>query len=199
MIEEHLDVEKMWQIATTAPEVPEQTNVWDVMEKVVAGANTATKVVVPCATTMPVVPEAAEDDAAPRIGYVHDDALWFYYDENLQALQHAGAELVRLSVTSPAEWPHIDALYLGGGFPETLHKEISANTTVCEHVRMLAEQNMPIYAECGGFMYLCQGLLQDDTLSPMAGVLPVKTQLCKRPQGWDTLMPRSLSRIRITL
>lgn len=182
IIEEHLDVEKMWQIASAASKTPEQSNVWDVTEKVSRGANEAKKIDTPCATTMPSCPELVPT-TAPRIGYVHDDALWFYYDENLQALQHAGAQLIRLSVTAHDDWPEIDALYLGGGFPETMHEAITANKKICEHVRMLAENEMPIYAECGGFMYLCKALVQEETISPMAGVLPVETQLCKRPQG----------------
>lgn len=182
IIEEHLDVEAMWQIATAASNLPEQPDVWDVTEKIVTGANAAPHIESPCATTMPQCPEV-QATAAPRIGYVHDDALWFYYDENLQALQHAGAQLIRLSVTSDADWPQIDALYLGGGFPETLHESIAANKKICEHVHALAEKNMPIYAECGGFMYLCKALVQEGATSPMSGVLPVKTELCNRPQG----------------
>lgn len=182
IIEEHLDVEAMWQIATSASQISTQPDLWDVVEKVSAGANATQNISAPCTTTIPNCPVQAASEA-PRIGYVHDDALWFYYDENLQALQHAGAELVRLSVTATDDWPQIDALYLGGGFPETLCDAITANTKISSHVRTLAEQNMPIYAECGGFMYLCDSLLQDGKVSPMAGVLPVQTKLCKRPQG----------------
>ncbi|SIN92396.1 cobyrinate a,c-diamide synthase [Halodesulfovibrio marinisediminis] len=182
IIEEHLDIEKMWKIASAAPNISEQPDVWDVTEKIVTGANTESKIDTPCATTMPSCPEV-EPTTAPRIGYVHDDALWFYYDENLQALQHAGAQLVRLSITSDKDWPQIDALYLGGGFPETMHEAITANKKICEHVRALAENEMPIYAECGGFMFLCKALVQESATSPMAGVLPVQTKLCKRPQG----------------
>ncbi|MCT4627706.1 cobyrinate a,c-diamide synthase [Halodesulfovibrio sp.] len=182
IIEDHLDLEKMWKLASAAPNVSAQPNVWDVTEKVVTGANTAPQITTPCSTTMPHCEDVASS-TKPCIGYVHDDALWFYYDENLQALQHAGARLVRLSVTSPQDWAKIDALYLGGGFPETLHESIAANTKISEHVRSLAESGMPIYAECGGFMYLCKALVQETATSPMADVLPVQTQLCKRPQG----------------
>ena len=95
-------------------------------------------------------PETA--DSPVRIGYVRDAALWFYYEENLQALRHAGAELIELSLLSPEPWPELDALYLGGGFPETLAGRIADNTSLRTHIRELAESGLPIYAECGGFM-----------------------------------------------
>ncbi len=118
-----------------------------------------------------------------RIGYVHDAALWFYYPENLEALEHAGAELVRLSILSDEPWPEVDGLYLGGGFPEVFAKEISANRGVLEQIRAMSESGKPIYAECGGFMILCDALEYEGKSHPMAGVFPVGTTFCKRPQG----------------
>lgn len=118
-----------------------------------------------------------------RIGYVHDAALWFYYPENLEALEHAGAELVRLSLLSGEPWPDIDGLYLGGGFPEVFAAEIAANRAVLDHLRVLSESGLPIYAECGGFMVLCDTLEIDGAAHAMAGVFPVSTTFCPRPQG----------------
>ncbi len=124
---------------------------------------------------------------APVIGYVYDAALWFYYPENLQALEHAGAKLTRLSLLSDEPWPEIHGLYLGGGFPETHAKALSANTLVRAHVRALAQAGLPIYAECGGFMYLCASLAIDQNGDngehALAGVFPLTTRLCPRPQG----------------
>ena len=96
----------------------------DVTGNVASGANAVATVVEPCSTTIPRCPEKTSPADARESGMCIDDALWFYYDENLQALQHAGGRLVRLSITTPEPWPEIDALYLGGGFPETLHNEI---------------------------------------------------------------------------
>jgi cobyrinic acid a,c-diamide synthase len=118
-----------------------------------------------------------------RIGYVRDAALWFYYAENLEALRRAGAELVELSIVSDREWPVIDGLYLGGGFPETQADAISANYGVMERIRVLAESGLPIYAECGGLMYLGRSILCNGREHHMAGVLPFKAELCERPQG----------------
>ena len=122
-------------------------------------------------------------DKRARIGYVRDAALWFYYPENLEALEHAGAELVRLSLLDGEPWPEIDGLYLGGGFPEVFAERIAANRSALEHLRSLAESGLPVYAECGGFMVLCEGLEIDGTRHAMAGVFPLTTTFRPRPQG----------------
>ena len=119
----------------------------------------------------------------PRIGYVLDAALWFYYQENLEALAHAGADLVPVSLLSPEPWPDVHGLYLGGGFPETQAQALADNTTIRSHVLALSRQGLPIYAECGGFMYLCEELHADSAVYPMAGIFPLATTLCARPQG----------------
>lgn len=120
---------------------------------------------------------------APVIGYVHDAALWFYYPENLEALARAGAELRRVSLLSPDSWPELHGLYLGGGFPETQAASLSANVGIRRHVRALAERGLPMYAECGGFMYLCRAVHLDGVQHDLAGVFPLTTRLCPRPQG----------------
>jgi cobyrinic acid a,c-diamide synthase len=133
-----------------------------------------------------IPPPIFSQEPAPkkvRIGYVHDAALWFYYPENLEALEHAGAELVRLSILSNDQWPQLDGLYMGGGFPEVFAEEISHNTEVLKGIRKLAESGAPVYAECGGFMALCDFLEFQGERYPMAGVFPVGTTFCPKPQG----------------
>ncbi|QTO40174.1 cobyrinate a,c-diamide synthase [Desulfovibrio desulfuricans] len=133
----------------------------------------------------------------PRIAYVRDSALWFYYEENLEALERAGAELVRLEIVGPHSgvWPAlrgekpqhdeagaIDGLYLGGGFPEDCAADLSASP----HLRTLAAwagAGLPIYAECGGFMLLAQGIEREGVLWPMSNIFPVVAQFCGKPQG----------------
>ena len=119
----------------------------------------------------------------PRIGYVLDAALWFYYQENLEALRRAGAQLVEVSLLSAQDWPKLDGLYLGGGFPETQAQALADNAAARTRVLELSRGGLPIYAECGGFMYLCEELHADGTIYPMAGVFPLATTLCARPQG----------------
>ncbi|WP_346665836.1 cobyrinate a,c-diamide synthase [uncultured Mailhella sp.] len=141
------------------------------------------------ARTAPPIPDISEDDAPvtvpaerPRIGYVQDRAMWFYYEENLEALRDAGADLVRLDLFDDAPWPQIDGLYLGGGYPELFADAISASSHLAD-IRALSLANRPIYAECGGFMLLCRSLLLDDGEHPMAGLLPAQPRFYRRPQG----------------
>lgn len=127
-------------------------------------------------------PDPARSGRA-TIGYVRDAALWFYYPENLEALERAGATLHEISLLTPDPWPELHGLYLGGGFPETQAEALAANHPILLRLRELSAQGLPIYAECGGFMVLCRSLKAQDATYPMAGVLPVDTVLCERPQG----------------
>ncbi|ACS78856.1 cobyrinate a,c-diamide synthase [Maridesulfovibrio salexigens] len=122
-------------------------------------------------------------ESKPVIGVVRDEALWFYYEENLEALRRAGAEVKEVSIFSSEPWPEIHGLYLGGGFPETLAPEISRNSVIREYVRSLAESGLPIFAECGGFMYLGRDVEYEGQKYAMSGVLDLSTRLCPRPQG----------------
>ncbi|CAN2039376.1 Cobyrinate a,c-diamide synthase [Candidatus Magnetomoraceae bacterium gMMP-15] len=119
----------------------------------------------------------------PRIGIAKDSAFQFYYEENLEALVSAGAELVYISPVIDKFLPDLDALYIGGGFPETHIKELSENTSFCENIRSLAENGLPIYAECGGLIYMGEKFFLDDKYYDMAGILPIVFGLSKRPQG----------------
>jgi cobyrinic acid a,c-diamide synthase len=121
--------------------------------------------------------------AGIRIGYVRDAALWFYYEENIEALRKAGAETVELSLLTGESWPEIHGLYLGGGFPETLAERLSENRAARDRVRSLAGAGMPVYAECGGLMFLGRSLKYGEREYPMSGVFDVTTELCERPQG----------------
>lgn len=118
----------------------------------------------------------------PRIGYVQDDVLWFYYKENLEALRHAGADLVRLRLLDDAPWPELDGLYLGGGFPELYPERLAASPRLADIAR-LSRSGLPIYAECGGFMILCRTLIVQGVSWPMAGVVPADVEFCPTPQG----------------
>jgi cobyrinic acid a,c-diamide synthase len=118
----------------------------------------------------------------PRIGVIRDAAFQFYYPENLEALEQAGADLVFFSPLQETSLPKIHALYIGGGFPETHAQSLSDNTTLNNDIRSAAAEGLPIYAECGGLMYLGESLVLDRTY-PMAGVLPVVFGFSKKPQG----------------
>ncbi len=117
------------------------------------------------------------------IGYFADEAFSFYYPENLEALEARGAELVSLSALEAEELPELDALYVGGGFPETHARALARNRALLGSVRSAAEGGLPIYAECGGLMYLAESIHWQGQDHPMAGVLPLRLQVEGRPQG----------------
>jgi cobyrinic acid a,c-diamide synthase len=119
----------------------------------------------------------------PKIGIIKDSAFQFYYPENIDALKEAGAETVFISPLAEKTVPALDALYIGGGFPETHAKELAENKSFRNELKALAEENLPIYAECGGLMYLGEELLLEGKSYPMVGVLPVSFDFYPRPQG----------------
>jgi len=119
----------------------------------------------------------------PRIGIIKDSAFQFYYPENIEALEAAGAKTIVISPLASDTIPPIDALYIGGGFPETHARQLTQNIKFREQLKFLAKDGLPIYAECGGLMYLGDELVLDETSFPMAGVLPVVFGFSKRPQG----------------
>jgi len=119
----------------------------------------------------------------PRIGIIKDSAFQFYYPENIDALKVAGAETVFISPLSGKSMPELDALYIGGGFPETHAKELADNESFKKALKTLAEDGLPIYAECGGLMYLGEELVLENKSFPMVGVLPLSFDFYPRPQG----------------
>ncbi|HDR15879.1 MAG TPA: cobyrinate a,c-diamide synthase [Desulfobacteraceae bacterium] len=130
------------------------------------------------------IPAPGSSTRAPlRIGVIKDSVFWFYYPENLESLARAGASLIELDSIADGALPPLDALYIGGGFPETQPELLSSNTTFLNSLKTAADDGLPIYAECGGFMYLGRGLHVGDRFYPMAGVLPVDFILKKKPRG----------------
>ncbi len=120
----------------------------------------------------------------PRVGVIRDSAFQFYYPENIEALTAAGAEVTFLSPLTHRRLPDdLDALHIGGGFPETHAGELAENAGFRRDLMDAAADGMPIYAECGGLMYLGEALVLDDTRYPMAGVLPIVFGFSRKPQG----------------
>ncbi len=123
------------------------------------------------------VTDFASHDAV-RIGVPSDHAFSFYYEDNLDMLREHGAEIVRFSPLDDASLPaDLDALYLGGGYPELHAERLSSNRTMLEDVRVFAASGRPVYAECGGMLYLGEKLDVGDESYAMAGVLPLSMQM----------------------
>jgi len=119
----------------------------------------------------------------PKIGIIKDSAFQFYYPENIDALKKAGAETVMISALADKTLPELDALYIGGGFPETHARELAENKSFRKKLKAMAEDGLPIYAECGGLMYLGEELVLEKKSYPMVGVLPLTFDFYTRPQG----------------
>lgn len=120
-------------------------------------------------------------EARVRIGVARDKAFCFYYKENIELLQQAGAEVIEFSPLEDSYLPDsISGLYLGGGYPELYAGQLTENTSMLRDVKRWAETGGPIYAECGGFMYLTQGIFDlEENFFPMAGVFPTTCRMQK--------------------
>ncbi len=121
--------------------------------------------------------------ARARLGVIRDRAFSFYYPENLEALQQQGAEIVEVNALKDPGLPPLDALYIGGGYPETHAAALAANGAFRATLRREIEAGLPVIAECGGLIYLGESIVIDGTGHPMAGVFPVTYELGKRPWG----------------
>ena len=130
-----------------------------------------------------VVPTTAIREKRVRIGVLRDRAFSFYYPENLAALERAGADLCDISPLADTELPDIDALYAGGGFPEIYASELAANRPLREALADRIDQGLPVWAECGGLMYLSRALIKDGVTHDMVGTLPVRVEQMTKPQG----------------
>lgn len=151
-LDDHLDLDRILRIARSAPPLE-----------------------------LPAPPKPKAVNGGPAIAVAWDSAFTFYYRENLEMLERAGA---RLRFFSPMAdpWPEGAAgLYVGGGFPELYGKQLAANGKLRKKLRALASDGMPIYGECGGLMYLGRSLRDlDGRNHPMAGVLDLETEMQKR-------------------
>lgn len=157
IIGKHIDLDHLIQIARQAP-----SDAW------------------PDAQILPL-PSPVKD--APVIGVIRDSAFQFYYAENLEALQRAGAQLEFFSALTCSDLPRIDALYIGGGFPETHARQLADNVTLRKQIRQAAHQGLPVYAECGGLMYLGEALELEGKHYPMVGIFPAVFGISRRPRG----------------
>lgn len=124
-----------------------------------------------------------EATSTVRIGLARDQAFGFYYPDDLLALQAAGAELVPFDTLQDATLPAVDGLFIGGGFPEMFMPQLQANTAMRHSIRAAIETGLPVYAECGGLMYLARTLRWQDRVFEMVGALAADVVMHERPVG----------------
>ncbi len=118
-----------------------------------------------------------------RVAIARDAAFGFYYPDDLDALQTAGAELVPFNALEDTSLPDCDGLFIGGGFPETHMAQLEANQPLRRAIKAAIDKGLPTYAECGGLMYLARRLSWQEQSCEMVGVIPGDISMHPRPMG----------------
>jgi cobyrinic acid a,c-diamide synthase len=145
---------------------------------------------------LPVSPASGDSQAAPiRIGIARDAAFAFYYPADLEALRQHGAELVPFDTLRDPHLPEVDAIFIGGGFPEVHMQALEANRILRAEIRRAIEGGLPVYAECGGLMYLSRSLAWRGERCEMVGAIPADTVMHDRPQGRGYVKLRETGRM----
>ncbi len=168
IIEDNVDVSKIMKLAVNAPSIDiDETNEESSSEHSISHNfnkinNTREKI---------------------SIGYFKDKSFSFYYPENLEMLNEAGVQLVPIALANYRALYNIDALYIGGGFPELNLEELASNKEMIKSIKKLADEGFPIYAECGGLIYLAKEIDWKGRKYPLSGVLPIKIKMNNKPQG----------------
>ncbi|WP_295615447.1 cobyrinate a,c-diamide synthase [uncultured Methanobrevibacter sp.] len=122
-----------------------------------------------------------------KIGVALDEIFTFYYKETLESLEDNGAKIVPFSPYKDEEIPDVDALYIGGGYPEVFKKDLSENETMLKSINKFHNEDRPIYGECGGLIYLSQSI---DGLG-MVNAIPYSSEMTPRVQGLNYVVARS--------
>ncbi len=167
LAEENVDLDGLLRIAQQAPSAPPPSALSQKM---------------PPSSNQPIV----------KIGIARDEAFAFYYEDDLEALRAAGAELIPIDTLKRPDLKGLDGLFLGGGFPEMRMAALEANQALRAEIKALGEAGLPIYAECGGLMYLSRSISWHGETRQMVGLIPGDTIMHDNPQG------RGLVRLRET-
>ncbi len=157
LIAEQVELDKLAQIAATAPPLS--------------------------AHSFPGCQTADTSGGNVRIAVARDAAFGFYYPQDFEALEAAGANLLFFDTLQDTHLPDCDALFIGGGFPEAHMQALADNQLLRANIFDAIENGMPAYAECGGLMYLTRRILWGDQSHEMVGVIPADTRMYKTPQG----------------
>ncbi len=140
----------------------------------------------------PIVEKIKLDDI--KIGYCMDEAFCFYYQENLEALKNYGAELVKISPLEDNSIPEdIDGLYIGGGYPEDYPERLSQNMSFINDLETKINAGMPVFAECGGLIYLSKFIKKNDTVHFLSGLLDIEMNLGKKIAGYGYVIAKVIS------
>ena len=133
--------------------------------------------------TPSVVTQSAPVNKKFKIGIAKDEAFNFYYPDNFEALENLGAELVFFSPLNDEKIPAVSALYLGGGFPEVFAEKLSRNKPMLRSIKNAIESNLPVYAECGGLIYLSNAITHENSRFELVGSLPLEFTMTTKSQA----------------
>ena len=145
IVEEGLDLDRILEIAREAEPLPEVAT--DLYQENIQGSRL-------------------------RIGVATDEAFNFYYRDNLEMMELAGAKIIPFSPVHDQSLPEVDGIYIGGGYPELYASELSENRSMRRSLERAHEKDLPIYAECGGLMYLAREIEWDGERQEMVGLVP---------------------------
>ena len=138
--------------------------------------------------TAPAKPATSAQEAAARqpdvnIGIVENAAFGFYYPDDLDAFAKAGANLIRIDNLADTALPQLDGLFIGGGFPETHMSALESNESFRRQLAQAIDNGLPVYAECGGLMYLARSIEWQQEKHDMVGAIPADIIMESKPQG----------------
>lgn len=123
------------------------------------------------------------DGTGLKLAYANDRSFGFYYQEDLDTLRDAGVQLIQIDTLSDTSLPPVDGLLIGGGFPEMFVTQLAGNQPLRSAIREAADNGLPVYAECGGLMYLSRSLRWNDQFGEMVGIIPGDAVMGARPVG----------------
>lgn len=134
--------------------------------------------------TLPQITPINERQKTVKIGVLRDKVFSFYYPENINELVRLGAQIIEIdSLTEPSLPADLDALYIGGGFPEVFAADLEKNDAFRIAIKEAVESYLPVYAECGGLMYLGRSMTVNEQTHSMVGALPFDVIMEAKPQG----------------
>jgi cobyrinic acid a,c-diamide synthase len=178
LVAEQVDLDRIQAVAHQAPPLPAVPAHAAVHTSAIPARADVHRTSAPTPSHLP-----EKEEAGVSIGIARDAAFAFYYPGDLAALRANGAELVPFDTLRDTQLPDVDALFIGGGFPEVHMQSLEANTSLRQSIRQAVEAGMPVYAECGGLMYLSRSLTWQGKRCDMVGALPADTRMHAKPQG----------------
>lgn len=150
-IKESIDIDRLIEIAKNAPKIKSDTTpIWNTLNK-----------------------------QKVKIGIAYDEVFNFYYKENIESLEANNAKIEYFSPLNDEHMPDVDGLYIGGGYPELFSKQLNANKSMLKDIKSFHMDNHPIFAECGGLMYLMKSIHEDKQVN----IFPYKSVLTDRVQA----------------